>query len=356
LKLEPALSGATLVVVSPDGALSQISWGALPGSQPDHYLLEDYAFAIIPVPQLLPEMLATRSALTEAGTSLFVLGDVDYNADPGMTLGSVSRSAARTSHGGVLRRWDELPGTLVEALAVRNSFRQRFPNGQVNYLTRDSATEAAFRQQAQTSRYLHVATHGFFADQALWRHSQETRRRDGDGFDLFGGRNVTELNPGLLSGLVLAGANHTVEESKDDGILTALEVQVLDLRGVGLAVLSACETGLGEMSSGEGVLGLQRAFQIAGAATTVTSLWKIPDAETQELMEEFYRRLWVEKQGKLKALRGAQLWMLEKERKAQRRKAGHDRSVTIQPEDSPAQASGVSPKSWAAFVLSGDWR
>lgn len=149
----------------------------------------------------------------------------------------------------------------------------------------------------------------------------------------------------MLSGLVLAGANQPQAEGKDDGILTALEVQALDLRGVELAVLSACETGLGESAAGEGVLGLQRAFQLAGAGTTVGSLWKVPDEATRALMSEFYRQLWEEKKGKLAALRGAQLWMLRE---------GKARGVKTEEPDE--KSTTLPPRYWAAFVLSGDWR
>jgi CHAT domain-containing protein len=109
-------------------------------------------------------------------------------------------------------------------------------------------------------------------------------------------------------------------------------------------VLSACETGRGRVAGGEGVLGLQRAFQLAGARSVVASLWKLRDEETHQLMREFYRRVWQkEPMSKAEALRQAQLWMLDnwKARGTLERAA---------PEGPPL------PYLWAAFVLSGDWR
>ena len=131
---------------------------------------------------------------------------------------------------------------------------------------------------------------------------------------------MPQTDPALLSGIAFAGASRTGQppaavvraagREMDDGILTALEVSELDLRNVELAVLSACETGLGRVAGGEGVLGLQRAFQTAGARASITSLWKVDDTATQILMTEFYTNLWQKKLGKLESLRQAQLTML----------------------------------------------
>ena len=133
--------------------------------------------------------------------------------------------------------------------------------------------------------------------------------------DPFGGRGIVGFHPGLLSGLALAGANRPLEPGQDDGILTALEVAELDLAGVELTVLSACETGLGETgrgqaAGGEGLLGLQRAFQVAGRGAVVATLWDVDDEATRALMERFYENLWQKKKMRLEALREAQLWML----------------------------------------------
>jgi CHAT domain-containing protein len=109
--------------------------------------------------------------------------------------------------------------------------------------------------------------------------------------------------------------------------------------------LSACETGLGQTAGGEGLLGLQRAFQVAGARTVVASLWKVDDRATRDLMERFYDNLWDREMGKLAALREAQLWMLN-----ERGRRGLDL-----PDDGTAPQR-LPPFYWAAFVLSGDWR
>src|SRR5207237_1170835 len=134
---------------------------------------------------------------------------------------------------------------------------------------------------------------------------------------------------------------------QDDGILTALEVAELDLGGVELAVLSACQTGLGEAAGGEGLLGLQRAFQVAGTRAVVASLWSVDDEATRKLMERFYENLWGKKMSKLEALREAQRWML-----TEGLKRGLVREDIL---DRPADAR-TPPYFWAAFVLSGDWR
>src|SRR6185295_6838993 len=122
---------------------------------------------------------------------------------------------------------------------------------------------------------------------------------------------------------------------RDDGYLTAEEVGWLDLSKVELVVLSACETALGKAESGEGLLGLRRAFELAGAKTVVSSLWSVKDESTSRLMQSFYENLWVKKMGRADALRAAQLEMLAKNR---------------------VQFHDPLPSTWGAFVLSGEWR
>jgi CHAT domain-containing protein len=168
---------------------------------------------------------------------------------------------------------------------------------------------------------------------------------------------VVGYHPGLLSGVVLAGANRSSREGEDDGILTATEVAALDLSRVESVVLSACETGLGEVAGGEGLLGLQRAFQESGARTVVAGLWQVEDECTRRLMERFYDNQWRKGMGKLASLREAQLWMLRHGSKddavlrAATRGLDFD-DVTL----GPRAGDALPPFFWAAFVLSGDWR
>ena len=153
----------------------------------------------------------------------------------------------------------------------------------------------------------------------------------------------------------------------EDGILTAEEVQSLDLRGTEMVVLSACETGLGQGYYGQGVMGLQRAFQAAGARAVVASLWRVDDAATTVLMEQFYTNLWSKKMPKLEALRHAQLTVLNNPGMVSTRRSdlANQRGIDDKPEKLPhggrvappnAPATRSDPALWAAFVLSGDVR
>src|SRR5262249_7608447 len=135
-----------------------------------------------------------------------------------------------------------------------------------------------------------------------------------------------------------------------DGIWTALEVAEQDLRGTELVVLSACETGLGESAGGEGLLGLQRAFQVAGAECVVASLWKVDDEATRLLMETFYHNLWNKRLGKLEALRQAQLSLLNGEVTNGRGRGFGE----AEPESVSGKSGRTHPRFWAAWLLSGD--
>jgi CHAT domain-containing protein len=177
----------------------------------------------------------------------------------------------------------------------------------------------------ESPRMLHLATHGYFlpdeevTDQAKKMLSAQEMKATVD---------IGLANPMTRSALVLAGANTSIKEGRDDGIVSAEKVLGLRLRGTELVVLSACETGLGDVKNGEGVFGLKRAFILAGAKTVVMSLWSVPSEETTQLMTDFYEFM---SQGKDKAqsLREAKLRMLR---------------------DHP------NPFYWAAFLLTGGVR
>jgi tetratricopeptide (TPR) repeat protein/CHAT domain-containing protein len=356
--LEEHLRGAKVVLISPDGDLARVPFAALPGSKKGAYLLEELALAVVPVPQLLPGLLTPRPADKDS-PSLLLLGDVRYDSIAGSSEASAeSRSAARGASEARLR-WPALANTRTEMEAIANTFSRGADKGSVTQLHQAEATEAAVRKQAPVHRYLHFATHGYFAPRELRSALADVSRSQvASAGNLFGTTGVAGFHPGLLSGLVLAGANRPLDVDRDDGILTALEVEALDLAGVELATLSACETGLGEQAGGEGLLGLQRAFQVAGAHSVVAGLWQVDDAATRQLMVLFYDNLWRKKLPRLEALRQAQLWML-KEGDAWMRKEGISRGmVDVRvPRERLADADGrLPPYYWAAFTLSGDWR
>ena len=155
---------------------------------------------------------------------------------------------------------------------MRDLFVRRFPGEPARLLERGEATAESFSRVAAKARWVHLATHGYFAPPSLVSGLNPTP--DGPGkpalrrnaIDPFGGRGVVGFHPGLLSGVAFAGANRTHESGFNQGILTALQVAALELSGVELVTLSACETGLGRSFGGEGLLGLQRAFQEAATA------------------------------------------------------------------------------------------
>jgi CHAT domain-containing protein/Tfp pilus assembly protein PilF len=336
--LEKNLDGVHTVLVSPDGALARFPLAALPGTKPGTYLIEELLVAVVPVPQLLPELLTrSRPQETVAASSLLLVGDVDFGA--AATTGA-ARGAGRL-------HFAPLPATAREMDAVAGAFRHRHPGGDVREVRRAAATKAALRGLAPGRRYLHLATHGFFAPPGLKSALEAAGGEPGAPR-----AHVLAVDPGLLSGLALAGANRdpaATEVGADTGILTAQEVAELDLSAGDLVVLSACETGLGEEAGGEGLLGLQRAFQVSGSRAVVASLWQVDDEATQELMRRFYDNLWGKGMGRLQALRQAQLSIL------------HGASASSvprgpgEPVEGGARSRGrAHPRLWAAWVLSGD--
>ena len=160
---------------------------------------------------------------------------------------------------------------------------------------------------------------------------------------------IRRENPFIRSGLALAGANKRDGKDGEDGILTALEASGLDLWGTKLVVLSACETGLGEVKNGEGVYGLRRALVLAGSESQVISLWQVSDEATRDLMVAFYKKLQAG-EGRTAALSAVQLEMLRSNDQTQ---AGNGRGLTV---GSGSKRDRSHPFFWASFIQSGDWR
>jgi hypothetical protein len=234
-----------------------------------------------------------------------------------------------------------LPGFAGEADAVAGAWQAARPGQPLHRLRGRDASEEGLAARPRP-RLLYLITHGFFLPDL--RPVRADGGRDLRNFDIVSlgpGRprpSGSGEDPRLRSGLALAGANRwqqRAERGQSDGLLTALEVENLDLWGTELVVLSACETGLGQVEVGEGVLGLRRAFQNAGAQTVLASLWKVPDRDTERLMTGFFRR-WLRGTPKAQALREAQLELLADLRK-----------------DADPKRRPAPPLLWAGFICHG---
>lgn len=353
------LADATTILVSSDGALGRLPLGALPGKEPGTYLLEDHRLALVPVPQLLPSLMS-RDAKRTPSRDLLLMGDVDYGpnfvatSEPSLaqTSDDLFRSAVGDKKESALAK---LPETKVEVMMIANKLaevvaKRGLPAPRAEVLKGAGATVAEFRRLAPDCRYLHLATHGLFAPPSI-KSAEHSISPDAhsSGSTRLASREaqVVGYAPGLLSGLAFAGANDPPQADREDGILTSDEITSLPLEGVRLVVLSACETGLGATAGGEGLLGVQRAFQVSGAGTTIATLWAVEDLATRVVMERFYENLWEKGLPRLDALREAQLYVLNNPDKL--------RGGTIVETDSPTKLR-ASPQLWAAFILSGDWR
>ncbi|MEO1998810.1 MAG: tetratricopeptide repeat protein [Planctomycetaceae bacterium] len=365
--LLPHLEGTTTVIICPDRSLGRVSFAALPGLKPETFLIEDHRLACIPVPQLLPDLFRDTVAEDQPAGDLLLVGNVDYDADPDPTgdTGEPDRNdqTADLSQNVAFAALKETAGEIADIRDLFLELNDAAPES-VRLLQEQAATEGSLRQYAGRYKALHFATHGFFADpsqQSVLQHAeQEASQRSGS--ILFDDRErsnyVQGFHPGQLSGLVLAGANRPATAGRDDGILTADEISFLPLEGVNLVVLSACETGLGPVAGGEGLLGVQRAFQVSGSRSVVASLWNVDDVATRRLMDRFYRNLLQQKMSKLDALREAQLWMLNTPESAQG-SIVRGKIVRLKKpakDATPRKGERTDPQYWAAFILSGDWR
>jgi len=276
-RIEPALQGKKLIYISPDGAYNQININTLRKADGD-YVLNRYDLVILGNSKDLIALKSKKAKATKKTATL--VGFPDYGA------GDIPA----------------LPGTKTE---IDNVAKVLKASGYtVAQFTQKTATEKNLKAVKAPS-LIHIATHGYFL--------QDVEPTGiAFGVQLENANN----NPLLRSGLLLAGASGTVSgkrmpnlDSNDNGILTAYEAMNLNLEGTDLIILSACETGLGDVKAGEGVYGLQRAFLVAGADALIMSLWKVDDAATNQLMSSFYSN-WIKLGNKQKAFKQAQLQLM----------------------------------------------
>ncbi|MFH2141958.1 MAG: CHAT domain-containing protein, partial [Bacteroidota bacterium] len=276
--VEKYLGNAKTIYISPAGLLHKISFPAISGNKGllcDNYDLRLYS-SICETSFLKPVEFGSEKTAS-------IFGGIDYQVDSTAIV-----------------VWNYLEGTKTESEKIDKLLHAGGLD--VKYFSSKSATEDEFKHIASQSNIMHISTHGFFfTGDVSSTNVQENNEELGDvvfrGTESgFGNKLFVETNnPLMRSGLVFAGANRVwnkdVPENEDDGVLTAQEVAHIDMRKTDLVVLSACETGLGDIQGIEGVYGLQRAFKMAGVKYIIMSLWQVPDKETVEFMEIFYNKL-----------------------------------------------------------------
>jgi CHAT domain-containing protein/tetratricopeptide (TPR) repeat protein len=345
-----------VVYLCPDQALCKVPFGALPGDAPGTVLLDDFALATIPHAPFLLDKLLPQDPLKNPPAGALVVGAVRYDAEPAPVDVGASRGEPLVKPGAKLS-WGLLPNTAGEANGVAETAARK--KLAVTRIEGDKATTAAVLTALPRAEVVHFATHGFFADESF----RSVFQLDEKNFELmlWGERRGRAVNsPLVMTGLVFAGANNPKTPGR--GILTGEQLIDLDLSGLELAVLSACETGLGDVAGGEGAFGLQRAFHYAGTRNVICSLWKVPDESTAALMNLFYRNLWDKNLSPMEALRQAQLEIyrhpdqIGELAKGFRGKFEEVAGAGGEVEAKPAKDGKSHPLLWAAFTLSGPGR
>lgn len=298
--LEPFLKPQQQIFLAPDGELATLSFGILPSSTPGRYWMEDYHLGYLSVGRDILRFGSTHTNVRP--TAPLVIADPDYNLASPHEAASVpsepwQQELVRDSHGKPI--FKPLPATRLEGIQIAKRL------GVKPYLG-DKALKSLVRT-CQSPRILHIATHGYFQETPP-QDPQETKT--GDLEQAF----TTTTNPLLRSGLAFAGANTTLQgkplpAAAENGLLAAQDAATLNLAATELVVASACKTALGDVFIGEGVMGLRRAFVLAGAQTLVISLWSVPDLATAILMDRFYHNLLIEKLDRAEALVQAQYYI-----------------------------------------------
>ncbi len=357
------LTNVSHLIVCPDGQLSRVPFEMLPVTPGGKYLIEEKTISYVGSGREIVRLSAASpksppsqgyGAVSKLSKSL-VMGNPDFDLD--LSARSSRREEAPSGKSAIGNLKSEIDQRVLTSAATktlsRSYRRQRFAplpgagdeaRAVAELLGADcvlrlgkDAREAELKEVA-SPRVLHLATHGFFLS------DQEFKRTNAVSDLMFAtspGRNVRREddweNPLVRCGIALAGANHATRITNavaEDGLLTGLEASLLNLQGTELVILSACETGAGEVKIGEGVMSLRRAFRIAGAHTVLASHWKVSDTATSRLMTEFVRR-WRAGEPRAQAWREAQLSLLRSKN---------------------AKEDFSNPFFWSAFTLTGQWQ
>lgn len=319
------LEGARRVFVVPDGAVNLVNFAALPDTG------EVFLVETAPTLHYLSAERDLVSNTEPVNRGILAVGGPTFTT---VAPRQTARNAETDRFGCQLPgrlQFNDLPGARAEAEEIVQFWAG--PDEERLVLTGRAAQEATVKRQIVGRQVVHLATHGFFLTTSCRRARPNSRAI---------GAVITDMpaawfeNPLLRSGLALANANDLQTPSRsDDGLLTAEEIAGLDLAGTQWAVLSACDTGVGEIRAGEGVFGLRRALQIAGARTVIMSLWPVEDQSTRRWMGALYAGKWGSNLSTADAIRAASLQELSARR---------------------ARGASTHPFYWAAFVAAGDWR
>jgi len=332
--LEKELPDVKTIYYSPSGLLHKIAFNALPTGKENALLSDKYNLYLVSSTREVAQ-LKKEAATAAVQDSTVVYGGLLYDArqqemqaaaKPYQQQDKTSAVSAKSYMGGMQKRdvelpdstlrggfseWKYLAGTKKETEEIVSELKQkRIPT---EYYTGNAGNEESFKHLSGTKTgVIHLSTHGFFLPDIENKAVEDIVQRLG------GAKEKPFENPLLRSGLIMSGANnqwlakeYIMQDGVEDGILTADEISRLNLINTKLVVLSACETGLGDVKNSEGVFGLQRAFKLAGVESLIMSLWKVPDEATAELMTNFYQQ-WLSGQTKQNAFKTAQQKVREK--------------------------------------------
>ncbi len=292
------------LIISPDGALRLLLFEALYDKKAQKYLIQSKEIRYIPSGKELVRLYRYTSKNSNAKSHATIISNPNFDDKNTSKVSTMRGITPNTNQSGIIKslfkmHFEPLVGTKLEAQNLMNILH---PTTTITHYQEDNASENNL-MGVSSPNILHIATHGFFINDA----------------------NGTIPNPMLRSGIALSGANESAKSKRGEGIVTALKLSGLKLKGTDLVVLSACKTGVVDTKDTDSVSGLGKAFIQAGAKDIVMSLWSVDDNATKELMTSFYQKMQTNS-NYAKALKEAKLEMI---------------------------ANNKHPFFWAGFVLSG---